>query len=191
MRTAIALITLPLLSACVAPEGTSQIPANTAPVEVRLPGRMIQTDGSGDIVLISGGSATCAPLTPAENAVALAATNSVRANRGLPPLAAQAQLQRVANAHACEMAQRGTMTHRGTKSSGPGARLRAHGYNSRVAAENIAAGRMSLQQVLAEWSGSGGHVANITRPDVSDFALGRGIGADGRTTFWAAVYAGR
>ncbi|AXC51192.1 CAP domain-containing protein [Paracoccus suum] len=123
--------------------------------------------------------------------MALQATNAVRTSRGLAPLRPQPQVQAIADAHACEMARRGTMTHRGGRSSGPGARLRANGYNSRVAAENIAAGRFTLPQVLAEWSRSGGHMANIMRPDVRDFALGRAIGADGKTSFWAAVYAGR
>ncbi|WP_330450999.1 hypothetical protein FLP41_12330 [Paracoccus marcusii] len=49
-------------------------------------------------------------------------------------------LARAAARHACDMAQRGRMTHAGSRSSGPSQRVKALGYAPTVTAENIAAG---------------------------------------------------
>ena len=45
------------------------------------------------------------------------------------------------------------------------------------------------KRVLAEWNASGGHRANMLIPQVRHYGIGQAIGPDGRTRFWAAVYA--
>ncbi len=117
------------------------------------------------------------------------ATNALRQRSGLPPVQANDLLARAAARHACDMAQRGRMTHAGSRSSGPSQRVKALGYAPTVTAENIAAGP------FGPGSGSGGmerlcgHVSNIMIPQVSNFGIGQALGADGRTRYWAAVYA--
>lgn len=58
-------------------------------------------------------------------------------------------------------------------------------------AENIGMGFKSAEQVQAAWIASSSHLSNIMLPQVQEFGIGKAIGADGRTVFWAAVYAAR
>lgn len=139
--------------------------------------------------LMPAGKATCLATSSSQNSHGAAATNAVRRNAGLPPVQPNAVLARVAAQHACDMAQRGRMTHTGSRTKGPGPRVKAAGYAPMVTAENIAAGPFSQDRVLAEWNASGGHLANMLIPQVRDYGIGQAIGPDGKTRFWAAVYA--
>ncbi len=139
--------------------------------------------------LMSAGQATCLPTSPGQNDHGAAATNALRSAAGLPPVRPNPVLARVAAQHACDMAQRGRMTHTGSRTAGPGPRVKAAGYAPRVTAENIAAGPFSQERVLAEWNASSGHRANILIPQMRDYGIGQAIGPDGKTRFWAAVYA--
>lgn len=181
----IALVALSL-AACTASAPQEHLSTAVSP---RLPGKVVWTDGHGAIPVAASGQPSCAPISEAEMALALAQTNATRAAAGQPPLVANAKLMRSAAAQACDMAGRGLMTHQGSASSGPMARARAAGYGARKIAENIAAGRFQLAGVLEQWSASPAHRANVTLNGVRDFGIGRAVAADGKTTFWAAVYA--
>ncbi|MFC0199525.1 CAP domain-containing protein [Paracoccus rhizosphaerae] len=135
------------------------------------------------------GEATCTATSASDNAAGAAATNRARSSAGLPAVTARPVLAQVAAAHACDMARRGRMTHIGSTTTGPAARVRAAGYAPSVTAENIAAGPYALPRVLQEWNASQGHRTNILLPQVRDFGIGRAVGADGRTVYWSAVYA--
>lgn len=135
------------------------------------------------------GAARCAPTSAQDNRAGAVATSSVRARAGLAAVRPSAVLARVAAAHACDMARRGTMAHRGSRTTGPAQRVKQMGYAPRITAENIAAGPFGLGQVLGAWTGSPGHLDNILIPQVRDYGIGRAVGSDGRTVFWAAVYA--
>ena len=139
--------------------------------------------------LMPAGKATCLSTSASQNSHGAAATNAVRRNAGLPPVQPDPVLARVAAQHACDMAQRGRMTHIGSRTSGPGPRVKAAGYAPTVTAENIAAGPFSQSRVLAEWNASSGHLANILIPQLRGYGIGQAIGPDGKTRFWAAVYA--
>lgn len=139
--------------------------------------------------LMPAGQATCLTTTPSQNGHGAAVTSAARRSAGLPAVQPNATLARVAAQHACDMAQRGRMTHIGSRTSGPGPRVKAAGYATRVTAENIAAGPFSQERVLAEWNASSGHRANILIPQIRDYGIGQAIGPDGKTRFWAAVYA--
>ncbi|WP_246020811.1 CAP domain-containing protein [Paracoccus subflavus] len=145
--------------------------------------------GSDDVQVTDAGRATCLATTPDQNRQGVAATNLVRRGAGLAPMRADPLLARVAADHACDMAGRGRMTHRGSLTDGPGPRVKAAGYAPSVTAENIAAGPFSLNRVLAEWNGSASHRANMVIPRLRDYGIGQAIGPDGRTRFWAAIYA--
>lgn len=67
-------------------------------------------------------------------------------------------------------------------------RLKQEGYRPSIAAENIAAGPWGQDRVLVEWSRSSGHLANILIPQVRHYGIGKALGADGKTVYWAAVY---
>ncbi|MGD9918913.1 MAG: CAP domain-containing protein [Paenirhodobacter sp.] len=186
-------LALALLAGCAtapapAPEITSQAASSY------LPGRVIWTDGHGDLAVAAAGAARCTATSSAEAAAALAQTNAVRAQSGLPPLAINPALQRVAEKHACDMASRGLMTHAGSSTTGPLARAKQQGYRPRVISENIAAGaagRFTLGGTLEQWGLSPKHRANITIARMKEFGIGHAVAADGKTVFWAAVYATR
>ena len=142
-----------------------------------------------DVQASVAGDATCLKTSTSQNHHGATATNAMRQQAGLPPVRANNLLAQVAASHACDMARRGTMTHRGSRTSGPGARVKAAGYRPTVTAENIAAGPFSQSNVLHAWNTSSGHRDNIMIPQVREYGIGQAIGADGRTRFWAAVYA--
>lgn len=150
--------------------------------------------GAGEDVHISTKSAnpvavTCYTTSAAENEAAARATNARRKQSGLAPLRANDDLALAAARHACDMAQRSVMSHRGHDTRGPMQRLKKTGYKPRLAAENIAAGpAWGQERVLGEWERSSGHLANILIPQVRHYGIGRALGADGKTVFWAAVY---
>lgn len=142
-----------------------------------------------DIQATAPGTAQCIASSQAQNAAGVQATNAVRRGAGLPPVRSSTVLAEAAARHACDMAQRGRMAHHGSGSKGPSDRVKSLGYQPMITAENIAAGPYGLERVLAEWNGSSGHRANMLIPQVSEFGIGQAIGPDGRTRFWAAVYA--
>ena len=148
-----------------------------------------QQDGSGNHVMQLTASASCIAPSPSATAAAVHATNNQRASRGLAPVRGNAVLSAAAAAHACDMATRGRMTHKGSGSSGPAQRLKARGYRPAITAENIAAGPFDLGAALGAWSNSDKHRANILIPQLREVGIGQALGPDGRTRFWAAVYA--
>ena len=150
-----------------------------------------QNAGPHDVTASAPGSAHCFDPNPAEQAIGLQVTNAARSRAGLPPVQADRVLAKAAAVHACDMAKRGTLTHAGSSSSGPSARIKRLGYAPRVTAENIAAGPYNAAQALAAWNGSSGHLQNIVIPQMRDFGVGSAIGSDGKTVYWAAVYAAR
>lgn len=185
LTTALALA---LVAGCAAPPA----PAPAAAAAPALPGKVIWTDGHGDLAVAAAGAAACPTTSTAEVSAALARTNAVRREAGLAPLTANPVLQRVAEKHACDMARRGLMTHAGSRTTGPLARAKQEGYRPRVISENIAAGapgRFTLSGTLEQWALSPKHRANITIAQMQDFGIGHAVAADGKATFWTAVYA--
>ena len=182
------LLALAFVAGCAAPPA----PAPAVAAAPALPGKVIWTDGHGDLAVAAAGAATCPSTSTAEVSAALARTNAVRREAGLAPLTANPVLQRVAEKHACDMARRGLMTHAGTTTTGPLARAKQEGYRPRVISENIAAGapgRFTLTGTLEQWALSPKHRANITIAQMQDFGIGHAVAADGKATFWTAVYA--
>lgn len=155
----------------------------------RLPSGIVRVDGNGDTRVSISGGASCSKTSPEQAAAAVAATNSIRAQRDLPPLSTNAKLQHAAEAHACEMAMRGVMSHRGKSGSGPAARVKGSGYRPRLTAENIAAGRFDLNRVINEWARSPGHLSNMMIKGARHHGIGYAVSGDGKTIFWAALYA--
>ncbi|MDO5605020.1 MAG: CAP domain-containing protein [Paracoccus sp. (in: a-proteobacteria)] len=183
------IICATLLSACTpgSDHPAPDITAQTAPT--RLPAGIVRVTGGGNTRVAKAGQANCQPPSAAETAGALATTNALRARHGLAPLRLDATLQRAAQGHACDMARLGLMGHGAGGNSGPAARIKALGYRPRITAENIAAGHFSLDRVMGEWAASPGHRRNVTITGLRDFGIGRAVAADGRSVFWAAIYA--
>lgn len=138
---------------------------------------------------VLSGSVKCYRTSAKENSRGAAHTSQVRSQRGLAQLRPNARLAEAAARHACDMARRDHMTHVGSKNRRPSHRVRAAGYRQVIVAENIGKGFNSAEQVMRAWVGSGSHLSNILLPQVNDFGIGKAMAADGRTVYWAAVYA--
>ncbi|WP_282602375.1 CAP domain-containing protein [Paracoccus sp. PARArs4] len=143
------------------------------------------------VQVAEAGDAECIAASSEANRIGVAATNRARARQGLPPMQPDPVLAEVAARHACDMAERGRMTHFGSRARMPSDRAKRMNYQPMIIAENIAAGPYDLQRVLLEWNRSEGHLENIMQPLVRDYGIGQAIGADGRTRYWSAVYAAR
>lgn len=143
----------------------------------------------GEVMQPASRTAVCMATTSQENAFGAAETNAIRKANGLSHLRPSKRLADAAARHACDMAQRNEMTHKGSHTKGPSQRVRAAGYSTRVVAENIGKGFPKADGVLRAWVDSSGHLENILLPQVRDFGIGKAIAADGKTVYWAAVYA--
>ncbi|WP_312524840.1 CAP domain-containing protein [Paracoccus sp. (in: a-proteobacteria)] len=145
--------------------------------------------GMGETMKPANRGVVCLMTSAAENANGAAETNAVRRSKGLSQLRPDKRLAEAAARHACDMAQRDQMTHKGSRSKGPSQRVRAAGYKMQIVAENIGKGFSEPEQVMSAWVASSGHLQNILLPQVRDFGIGKAVAADGRTVYWAAVYA--
>jgi uncharacterized protein YkwD len=114
---------------------------------------------------------------------ATAKLNAYRAEKGLNPLRLDSTLTAMADRQAQAMAQSGTMSH--DVAGSLSARLAASGINAPTG-ENLGAGYMSFDEVLAGWRASAGHDANLLMPGATRFgiALARNPSA-GYGAYWA------
>lgn len=124
------------------------------------------------------------PDAPALRAEVIALTNQQRKTKGLPPLGEDAALAKAAQAHACDNADTGRMTHDGSDGSTLPVRVERAGYDYREVAENVAAGFIDAPSVMSGWMGSKGHRRNILNRNLRDIGIGVAIGADGQI-YWA------
>lgn len=63
------------------------------------------------------------------------------------------------------------ISHTGSDGSTFAQRITAAGYVWSQAAENIAAGQTSIDEVMTGWMGSDGHCANIMDPNLTDIGV--------------------
>jgi uncharacterized protein YkwD len=78
-----------------------------------------------------------------------------------PPLALSSALTAAAARHASDLAQHGSFDHRGSDGTRPAERVSAAGYRWLAVAENIAAGPLNADAVVAGWLESPAHCANV------------------------------
>jgi uncharacterized protein YkwD len=92
-------------------------------------------------------------------AAAASMISGYRANNGLPAVALDTELMRLAQAQAEIMAKRDKLDHGAGKPFVQ--RLKASGYDAKTAAENISAGYHTLAEAFSGWSDSSPHRANM------------------------------
>jgi uncharacterized protein YkwD len=92
-------------------------------------------------------------------AAAASMISGYRANNGLPAVALDPELMRLAQVQAEIMAKRDKLDHGAGKPFVQ--RLKASGYDARTAAENISAGYHTLAEAFSGWRDSGPHRANM------------------------------
>ena len=115
--------------------------------------------------------------------------NEQRANYGLSALTYSTQLEAVAYAHSKDMALNNYFSHTNLSGQSPFDRMRAAGISYRSAAENIAAGQKTPQEVVNAWMNSSGHRANILNSSVTK--MGVGIYSGGSYgVYWTQLFIG-
>ena len=92
-------------------------------------------------------------------AAAASMISGYRANNGLPAVALDPELMRLAQAQAEAMAKRDKLDHGAGKPFVQ--RLKASGDDARTAAENISAGYHTLAEAFSGWRDSNPHRANM------------------------------
>jgi uncharacterized protein YkwD len=94
-----------------------------------------------------------------DDVAAASMISGYRANNGLPAVTLDPALTRMAQAQTEVMAQRDKLDHNAGKPFV--ARLKASGYDAKVAAENIGAGYHTLAEAFSGWRDSPPHRANM------------------------------
>lgn len=114
--------------------------------------------------------------------------NTERARAGRSALAPSRRLTLAAQGHACGLARRERLTHRGSLGGSLRLRLRRLGYNMALAGENLALGQTTPAEAVAGWMASPRHRDNMLMHGVEDFGLGVAVAGDGRLV-WVMVIA--
>lgn len=99
-------------------------------------------------------------------------TNQHRQAAGCAPLKWNPQLAAAAQRHADDMSGRNYFSHVSPSGARFTTRIAKTGYRYRVAAENIAAGQQSPEEVVATWMASPAHRANILNCGLRDIGVG-------------------
>ncbi len=122
-------------------------------------------------------------------AAAASLFNDYRRANGLGPLSVDPVLQRVALAHAREMAGRQKVGH-DVGSGQLDVRVGRAGYAYARVAENVAAGYHSLAEAFSGWRDSRDHNRNMLNPDVTQMgiAIAQAPGSKYKV-YWAMVVA--
>ncbi len=132
----------------------------------------------------NSGSTTVSPL--AQQVVDL--TNQYRVAAGCAPLTVSPQLTAAAAAHSQDMATNNFFSHTGSDGSTPWQRIRRTGYSYSTAAENIAAGYRTAEQVVQGWYNSDGHRRNMLNCNLREIGVAYADGGSyGR--YWTQVFA--
>jgi uncharacterized protein YkwD len=111
-----------------------------------------------------------------------------RANNGLPAVTLDPDLMRLADAQARAMAAHDKLDHSVIRDfSG---RLKAGGYNARVAAENIGAGYHTLAEAFSGWRDSPPHRDNMLLAGATRIGIAAAFAPKSKyRVFWALILA--
>ncbi|MEG4109267.1 CAP domain-containing protein [Microcoleus sp. S13_C5] len=158
----------------------------------------LQNSGSQSLDILTGerSASQVAPSPTNQNFInrVLELTNIERSKLGLSPLTLNTQLLNAAENHSQNMALQDFFSHTGKDGSSLGSRISATGYQFSAAAENIAAGSSTPEQVVSSWMNSSGHRANILNPNLKEIGIGYYFLADDTGTenwnhYWTQVFA--
>lgn len=122
------------------------------------------------------------------NAVRAAGADCHTSGRFAPaaPLTWNAKLTQAAEGHSQDMAANKLFSHTGTGGSTLSTRVTAAGYVWSTLGENIAAGYVGIDSVMAGWVASDGHCANLMNPNFKEVGLVcvPGSSANAYSTYW-------
>ncbi|WP_052302380.1 CAP domain-containing protein [Bacillus sp. SG-1] len=114
-------------------------------------------------------------------------TNGERKKNGLPALKPHAELSNVARIKSEDMVNKNYFSHTSPTYGSPFEMMENFGIDYSTAAENIAAGQESPQEVVKAWMDSPGHRKNIMNQQVTH--IGVGYAEDGgRGIYWTQMF---
>ena len=138
-----------------------------------------------------------APTTPAETTQdasvsaiekeVLDLTNVERQKAGLAPLQTDSNLMNSARQKSTDMATNNYFSHTSPTHGSPFDQMKANGVSYKSAAENIAMGQRTAQEVVKGWMDSPGHKENILTPGYTHI----GIGYDANGHYWTQQFIGK
>ena len=99
-------------------------------------------------------------------------TNLERTIRGLDPLEIDVELMKAAESKSLDMQQNQNMSHDSPKYGGLRGLLTYYAVDCQMAAENIARGHRTAEQVVEGWMNSPGHRDNILMDEVTAIGVG-------------------
>lgn len=129
-----------------------------------LPAPSLALAAAAAALLLLAGMAAPIRVANEYEAASLRAINAHRAGQGLPGLSGDPKLHRLAREHSEAMARRGTLDHDGFRS-----RFERAGYSACV--ENLARNQPTPTGLVAAWSRSSGHNANMLNVRVTHAAV--------------------
>lgn len=124
-----------------------------------------------------------ASISAIEQAV-LDLTNAERQKAGLKPLQADSKLMNSARQKSTDMAKNNYFSHTSPTYGSPFDQMKANGISYKSAAENIAMGQRSAEEVVKGWMNSPGHRQNILTADFTHI----GIGYDANGNYWTQQF---
>jgi uncharacterized protein YkwD len=111
-----------------------------------------------------------------------------RTNNGLPAVAIDPQLMKLADAQARAMASRDKLDHNVIRAFPD--RLKGAGYDAKVAAENIGAGYHTLAEAFSGWRDSPPHRENMLLRDATRIGIAAVYAPKSKYhVFWALILA--
>lgn len=111
-------------------------------------------------------------------------TNAERQKAGLKPLQIDKNLMNSARQKSTDMATNNYFSHTSPTYGSPFDQMKANGISYRAAAENIAMGQRSAEEVVKAWMESPGHRQNILTPNFTHI----GIGYDAKGNYWTQQF---
>nr|WP_102347058.1 SafA/ExsA family spore coat assembly protein [Bacillus sp. Marseille-P3661] len=114
-------------------------------------------------------------------------TNQERAKNGLPALSANWELSRVARFKSADMRDKNYFSHTSPTYGSPFTMMKNFGISYRAAAENIAAGQTTAQEVVRSWMNSPGHRKNILDSRMTQIGVGYAKGGSYRH-YWTQMF---
>ena len=114
--------------------------------------------------------------------------NVERTKMGLSSLVWDSKLADVARSHSRDMAERNFFSHTNPDGKSPFDRLKSFGISYSRAAENIAAGQGSPEDVVKSWMNSAGHRENILNASFSKLGVGYHKSDSGYKHYWTQCF---
>lgn len=111
-------------------------------------------------------------------------TNAERQKAGLAPLQFDEKLQESARAKSKDMSVNKYFSHTSPTYGSPFDQMKSFGVTYRSAAENIASGQRTAEEVVRGWMNSPGHRQNILTPNFTHI----GIGYDANGNYWTQQF---